>query len=154
MLQAFDSPGRHFDSSPKPNTKEPASVSRSGHLEWASGERGLVERLLLLTAVTVRDLLPRRGGGVERRLGLCLAAEDRRDVDVELMPILGRPGNAQVLLLYRCRQDGVVSLEILDSVVFVPAQRLPLLYIPRSDRREVLELHARLHSRPSGGGIP
>src|SRR5579871_6307972 len=55
-----------------------------------SGEGGLVQRLLLLAAVAVGDFLPRRRCGVERRLRLHLSAEDRRDIDVELVPVFCR----------------------------------------------------------------
>src|SRR5208337_1885593 len=48
----------------------------------------------------------------------------------------------------------VVGTEILDDVVLVPAQLLPLGDTAVAERREVFELHAWLNARPAGGRVP
>src|ERR1700675_4792460 len=115
----------------------------------SSSERFLIEFLLFVATVPLSDPLPSLGAIVERSLRLSLSGQDRRESNIQLVPVFGRTGNSQVSLLYRERQVLVISVQISLCLVSIPSLLHPLLYLSGAHRREVLKFHPRLHAGES-----
>ncbi len=73
--------------------------------------------------------------------------------DIEFVPVLCGSGNSQIDLLRRQNQVGVISVQIRDRIVFVPALVFPFLDSPGSHRSKIFIFHGWLHAGPTIGHI-